>query len=86
MNQAAGSMISWTMNFKNNDSGAKKMKSTQVKYTPFLKNRQRSLAIQTTLYELMETVIDVADPEELQLVNKATVNILTTAKPHIRVV
>jgi hypothetical protein len=35
---------------------------------------------------LMETVIDVADPEESQLVNQATVNLLATAKPHIRVV
>jgi hypothetical protein len=85
MNQAAGSMISWTMNFKNNDSGAKKMKSTQVKYTPFLKNRQGSLAIQTTLYELMETVIDVADPMDGKLVNDVTINILAKAKPSIRV-
>ena len=85
MNQAADSMISWTKNFKNNDSGAEKMKSIQVKCTPFLKNRQSSPAIQTTLYELMETVIDVADPKDGKLVYDVTINILAKAKPSIRV-
>jgi len=61
------------------------MKSTRVKYTPLLKNRQSSPAIQTTLYELMETVIDVADPKDGKLVNDVTINILAKAKPSIRV-
>jgi hypothetical protein len=34
---------------------------------------------------LMETVIDVADPEENKLVNDVTVNILKKAKPSVRV-
>ena len=61
------------------------MKSTQVKCTPFLKNRHSSPAIQTTLYDLMETVIDVADPKDGKLVNDVTINILAKAKPSIRV-
>jgi copper oxidase (laccase) domain-containing protein len=36
------------------------MKAVQVKNIPLMKRHQRSPAIQTTLYELMETVIDVA--------------------------
>jgi hypothetical protein len=62
------------------------MEAGQEKYTSLSQRRQSSVKIQTTLYELMETVIDVADPEESQLINQATVNILTTAKPRIRVV
>lgn len=86
MSQAADSMISWIMNFKNNDSGAEKMEAAQEKYMPLSQRRKNSFKIHTTLYELMETVIDVADPEDTILVNEATINILTTAKPNIRVV
>ena len=85
INSVADSVIFWTMNFKNYDSGAEEMESTQVKCMPFLKNRQSSPAIQTTLYELMETVIDVADPEERKLVNDVTIHILKKAKPGIRI-
>jgi hypothetical protein len=73
------------MNFKNNDSGAEKMKATQVKIMPLFKKLRSSVKIHTTLYELMETVIDVADPEENKLVNDVTVNILKKAKPSVRV-
>jgi len=61
------------------------MKPACVKNRPFLQNRWNSSAIQTTLYELMETVIDVADPDEKDLVNEVTINMLTKAKPSVRV-
>ena len=61
------------------------MKATQVKIMPLFKKHRSSPAIQTTLYELMETVIDVADPEEGKLVNDVTIRILKKAKPGIRI-
>jgi len=61
------------------------MKPAHVKNMPFLQNRRNSSAIQTTLYELMETVIDIADPDEKDLVNEVTINMLTKAKPRLRV-
>jgi len=62
------------------------MKIVSVKNIPFMKRHQRSPEIQTTLYELMETVIDVADPEEGKLVTAVTINILAKAKPRVRAV
>ena len=62
------------------------MKAIQVKGMPLMQKHLRSPAIQTTLYELMETVIDVADPEEKRLVNEVTINILAKAKPRVRTV
>jgi hypothetical protein len=61
------------------------MKPAHVKNMPFLQNQRNSSAIQTTLYELMETVIDVADPDEKRLINEVTINILAKAKPRVRV-
>jgi hypothetical protein len=61
------------------------MKLVPVKNLPLIKRHKRSPVIQTTLYELMETVIDVADPDETKLVNEVTVNILAKAKPSVRV-
>jgi hypothetical protein len=61
------------------------MKTVSVKNIPYMKRHQRPPAIQTTLYELMETVIDVADPEEGKLVNDVTIHILKKAKPGIRI-
>ena len=61
------------------------MKAIPVKNIPYMKRHQRSPAIQTTLYELMETVIDVADPDENRLVNEVTINMLAKAKPSVRV-
>jgi hypothetical protein len=61
------------------------MKATQVNIMPLFKKHRSSPAIQTTLYELMETVIDVADPEEGKLVNDVTIHILKKAKPGIRI-
>lgn len=67
------------------DKGADKMKATQVESRPLLKKSMSSSAIQTTLYELMETVIDVADPDENKLVNEVTINMLAKAKPSVHV-
>ena len=61
------------------------MNGIQVKSRPLLKKRMSSSVIQTSLYELMETVIDVADPNEKRLVNEVTINILAKAKPRVRV-
>jgi hypothetical protein len=61
------------------------MKATHAKIMPLFKKHRSSPAIQTTLYDLMETVIDVADPEEGKLVNDVTINILKKAKPGIRI-
>jgi hypothetical protein len=59
------------------------MKAGLIKNIPFMKRHQRSPAIQTTLYELMETVIDVADPDEKRLVNEVTICMLAKAKPRV---
>ena len=61
------------------------MKPAHVKNMPLLHNRRKSSAIQTTLYELMETVIDVADPDEKRLVNEVTINMLAKATPSVLV-
>lgn len=61
------------------------MKATNIKSMPLIKRHRSSTEIQTTLYELMETVIDIADPEEGKLVNEVTINILAKAKPGILV-
>ena len=68
------------------DKGADKMKATQVKGMPLMQKHRSSPAIQTTLYELMEAVIDVADPDENRLVNEVTINMLAKAKPRLRAV
>ena len=67
------------------DKGADKMKATQVKSRPLLKKSMSSSAIQTTLYELMETVIDFANPDENRLVNEVTINLLAKAKPRVSI-
>ena len=52
-----------------------------VKYQlPTKRKRLKIDKIQTTLYDLMETVIDVSGPDENDLVNEVTRNILTKAK------
>jgi hypothetical protein len=61
------------------------METVQDKYKPLIQSRQFRLPIQTTLYELMETVIDVAGRKDGKLVNEATIKILVKAKPRIRI-
>lgn len=66
------------------DKKTDKMKATQVKSIQLMQKYRSSSAIQTTLYELMETVIDVADPNEKRLVNEVTIRILAKAKHRVR--
>ena len=49
------------------DKGADKIKAIQVKGMPLMQKHRSSSVIQTTLYELMEAVIDVADTDEKRL-------------------
>ena len=67
------------------DNGDNKMKPAHFKNMPLKSEYRSSSAIQTTLYELMETVIDVADPDEKRLVNEVTINMLAKAKHRVRV-
>jgi hypothetical protein len=67
------------------DNGAEKMESVHFKSIPLKSKSRSSSAIQTTLYELMEAVIDVADPDENRLVNEVTINMLAKAKPSVHV-
>jgi hypothetical protein len=60
------------------------MKATHLKSRSLLKKSMSPSTIHTTLYDLMETVIDVADPDENRLVNEVTINILAKAKPRVR--
>jgi len=62
------------------------MEAVQVKYTSLSRKHQGSVKIHTTLYELMETVIDVSDPDEKKMINEVTINILAKAKPRVRTV
>ena len=62
------------------------MKPAHVKNMLLIQKHQSSSVIQTTLYELMETVIDVADPDENRLVNEVTIDMLTKAKPRVRAI
>ena len=62
------------------------MKTAHVKNTLLIQKHQSSSVIQTTLYELMETVMDVADPDENRMVNEVTIDMLTKAKPRVRAI
>ena len=46
---------------------------------------RKSMIIETTLYDLMETVIDVTGPDENNLIKEVTLNLLAKAKPRVRV-
>ena len=46
---------------------------------------RKSMIIETTLYDLMETVIDVTNPDENNLIEEVTLNLLAKAKRGIRV-
>jgi hypothetical protein len=46
---------------------------------------RNSIKIQTSLYELMETVIDIVNPDENKLIKEVTLNLLAKARPRIRV-
>ena len=46
---------------------------------------RKSMIIETTLYDLMETVIDVTNPDENNLIEEVILNLLAKAKRGIRV-
>ena len=46
---------------------------------------RKSIIIETTLYDLMETLIDVTGPDENNLIEEVTLNLLAKAKPSVRV-
>jgi len=46
---------------------------------------RKSIIIETTLYDLMETVIDITGPDENNLIEEVTLNLLAKAKPSVRV-
>ena len=57
------------------------METTQTKGQCSNRKPRNSIKIQTSLYELMETVIEVAGKDENDLINEVTLNLLAKAKP-----
>jgi len=41
---------------------------------------RKSIIIETTLYDLMETVIDIVGPDDNRLIKEVTLNLLAKAK------
>jgi hypothetical protein len=46
---------------------------------------KKSVKIQTTLYELMEAVINVVGPDNNRMVKDVTLNMLAKTRPKVRV-
>ena len=44
---------------------------------------RKSMIIETTLYDLMETVIDIVGPDENRLIEEVTLNLLARAKTRV---
>jgi hypothetical protein len=61
------------------------MLTTQTKSRCSNRKLRNSIKIQTSLYELMETVIDSVNPDENRLIKEVTLNLLAKARPRIRV-
>jgi hypothetical protein len=61
------------------------MLTTQTKSRCSNRKPRHSIKIQTSLYELMETVIDSVNPDENRLIKEVTLNLLAKARPRIRV-
>lgn len=59
------------------------MEPILVKCSLITPQSKKSDKIQTTLYELMEAVIDVVGPDNNRMVKDVTVNILAKAKPKV---
>ena len=57
------------------------METILIKSQPVTQKVRNAVTIKTTLYDLMETVIDVAGPYENKLINEVTLNILAKTKP-----
>jgi hypothetical protein len=45
---------------------------------------RKSMIIETTLYDLMETVIDIVGPDDNRLIKEVTLNLLAKANPRVR--
>ena len=61
------------------------METTQTKSLHLTRKPRCSSIIETTLYELMEAVIDTVGPDEKKLIKEVILNILAKVKPGIRV-
>ena len=61
------------------------METTQTKSLHLTRKPRSSSVIETTLYELMETIIEEVSPDENYLIKKVTLNLLAKAKPSIRI-
>ena len=59
------------------------MEAIQVKCRHPKPNTRKVVKIKTTLYDLMETVIDVVGSDDKKMVKDVTVNILAKAKPKV---
>lgn len=46
---------------------------------------RKSMIIETTLYDLMETVIDIVGPDDNRLIKEVTFNLLAKTHPRIRI-
>jgi hypothetical protein len=61
------------------------MEAIQVKCRHPKPKARRTVKITTTLYDLMETVIDSVGPDECGLINEVTMNLLTKTKPKVSI-
>jgi len=57
------------------------MDTTQNKGRCSTRKSRDSVLVKTTIYDVMETVIDVVDSDENKLINEVTINLLAKAKP-----
>ena len=46
---------------------------------------RKSMIIETTLYDLVETVIDIVGPDDNRLIKEVTRNLLAKTHPRIRI-
>ena len=59
------------------------MKPIRTKCQQLDRKPRRQIKVQTTLYKLMETVIDVVDTDEIKLINEVTLKLLAKANPKV---
>ena len=61
------------------------MDTAQNKGRSSTRKLRDSVIVKTTIYDVMETVIDVVDSDEINLINEVTRNLLSKAKPYVLV-
>ena len=61
------------------------METTRTKDLCSNRKPRNSIKIQPSLYELMETVIDIVNPDDNRLIKEVTLKLLAKATPRIRV-